>query len=270
MSETLEQDEVQTEANELADAMAGYNARGGEPPAVEPETSAPEQPAVEDAPANDDVKQELSPKEELEALKAEVKAIKSTEHPDVVRKLYGEIGNLNRKILELTPKPAPVVDETAAAIEEFENTANHNYPDLVPMAKVMKQLAANKPAPMPDVDAIVTQRVNETRQRDAIEALAEEHPDYETVRDTSEFKQWLGSKPAEYQSKLQTTWNPAVVSKGLSEFKSAMAEKHKKQARLETAVTLQGVPKQGGASTLPDDEGFNVGYYGARGAKRTR
>jgi hypothetical protein len=100
----------------------------------------------------------------------------------------------------------------------------------------------------------------ELRQADAMEALAEDHPDYETVRETPEYKNWLSSKAPEFQKRFTTTWNPAVVSKGLTEFKESLKDKQKKQNRLAAAVTPMGVPQTGGSSTIPDEDGFSRGY----------
>ena len=261
MSEATEQ--VQTDAEALASMMAGYNARGAEPapPAEEPETSAPE----EIAPAEDDVQAEPSVADKLEALKAEVKAMKESGDPDAVRKLHGEIGNINRTIKQMqapAPAEAPATDDLAEALAAADQMAA-DFPELgAPMARMLKSIAAKQThsAPEINIDSVVSSKVQELRMKDAIEALAEEHPDFDTVRETPEFKTWIASKTPEYQTRLTTTWNPAVVAKGLTEFKEAIAVKQKKQARLAAAVTPQGVPQSPGPSTIPDDQGFANGY----------
>ena len=80
MSEANEQ--VQSEAEAMASMLAGYNARGTEaieaPPAEEPETSSPDLVA----PAEDVVPAEPTVAEKLEALKAEVRAMKESGDSD--------------------------------------------------------------------------------------------------------------------------------------------------------------------------------------------
>lgn len=285
MSEqVLEQPAAPTEAEELAAAQAGYGrkTRGDEPPVEEPAT----QPAVEE-PAGEQPAEasaaEMSPApepeltvttlaEELKALKAKV--ANTTSDPEAVRKLHGEIGNINRtlKALQSTPAKtdeAPADDELAAALKSAEAAAEE-YPEVVgPLVKALKASIARQPAAQAqpeDLAERVTAAVSKARETDAIEALKEEHPDFMTVRDTPEYKTWLSSKPPEFQEKFNTTWNPAVVARGLTEFKDSLKKQAQKQTRLATAVAPQGVPQKAGPSTLPDEAGFSVGYN--KGRKR--
>lgn len=264
MSE-VQEEVVQTEAEELASAMAGYNARGSQPPAEEPEASQPETVAVE--PAIDEPPPEPSVADELAALKAKVKVMSESGDSDAVRRLHGEIGNINRTIqqMQAPAKPAaPATDEVAEALASAESIADE-FPEIGgPMVRALKALAARPaavaPVPLPDIDGRVAAQVTQITQRNAIEQLSEEHPDYTTVRATPEFKAWLSAKAPEFQERFNTTWNPAVVSRGLSEFKDAQAAKIKKQGRLAAAVTPRGVPQTNGPSTIPDDQGAFNGY----------
>lgn len=210
--------------------------------------------------------------EELKALKAKVASASSD--PDAVRKLNGEIGNINRtlKAMQSTSAKtdeAPADDELAAALRNAEAAAEE-YPEVVgPLVKALKASIARQPAAQAqpeDLAERVTAAVSKARETDAIEALKEEHPDFETVRDTPEYKTWLTSKPPEFQQKFLNTWNPAVVARGLTDFKDSLKKREQKQTRLATAVAPQGVPQKAGPSTLPDEAGFSVGYN--KGRKR--
>ena len=193
--------------------------------------------------------------------------------PDSVRKMHGEIGNINRTLKQLTdaqPKPEPVKDELTTAIEDAESIANE-FPEIAgPLVKAMKLLndaRAKAPAPQTDdIDTRVASTVAQIRQTEAIEALREEHPDFETVRDLPAFKAWEATKTPEFQEKLRTTWNPAVVARGLTEFKESLKVKQKKQDRLASAVVAPSAATQAKPSTLPDEEGLMVGYN--KGPKR--
>lgn len=272
-----------TEAEELAAAQAGYGkkaARGDEPPAdesnaqqqqVEQPAETPTETPAENTPAAEPEPTVTSLADELRALKARVAAAPASD-PDV-RRLHGEIGNINRTLQAMQKsakaEDAPVDDELTAAIKSAEAAAEE-YPEVVgPLVKALKASIARQPAAQAkpeDIDERVTTAVSKARETDAIEALKEEHPDFETVRETPEYKTWLASKPPEFQTRFNTTWNPAVVARGLSEFKDSLKKQESKQNRLAAAVTPRGVPQKAGPSTLPDDAGFSVGYN--KGRKR--
>lgn len=283
MSEVLEQPVVQTEAEELASAQAGYGkkARSDELPADDQASQA--QDAAAETPTGDAAataaELPATPEPTVASLADELKALKekvaasSNSDPEAVRKLHGEIGNINRTIKALQNPPkgeeAPANDELAAALASAEAAAEE-YPEVVgPLVKALKASIARQPATQfkpEDIDERVTTAVSRIRETDAREALMEEHPDFEQVRETPEYKTWLASKPPEFQERFNTTWNPAVVARALTEFKDSLKTREKKQSRLAAAVTPQGVPQRAGPSTLPDDAGFSVGYN--KGRKR--
>lgn len=272
--------EVQDDAQALASAVAGYSgkARVEETPAAA-SAEQPEQPA-EEAPQVIEASPEVQPEkteaekiaESLADLKAQVSAIKSGSDPDAVRKLHGEIGNINRTLKQLqapaSAGEAPADDELAAALKEAEKIASEFEEIGGPLVRALKAVAAKQTSKSPDVDiaSVVSEKVKEQRELDAIEALAEEHPDWQTVRSTPEYKAWLSSKTPEFQERFNSTWNPAVVAKGLTEFKDSLKVKETKQKRLAAAVTPQGVPRPATPSTIPDEEAALIGYN--KGPKR--
>ncbi len=148
----------------------------------------------------------------------------------------------------------------SAALREAEAAAE-NFPEVAgPLVNALK-LAAMRQAAAPkvvgpsaeEISALTTERARqaaaEAVQRSAIDALAEEHPDYETVRETAAFKAWIESKPADFRTRLENTWNPAIVSKGLTEFKESQRTKQRKQDRLSNAVVPNGAPAPAAPST---------------------
>jgi hypothetical protein len=261
MSEQTIDDVVQSDAEELASANAGYNKTRGDTPPVEvaPTATEVEKPAA--------VEPQVDLAQELAALKAKVAT--SSGDSITVRKLHGEIGNINRTLKALTAKPAeaPVNDEFTAAMLDAEAAAAE-FPEVVaPLVKALKvSMARQSPVDTSVIEDRISTAIKATRENDAIESLKEEHPDYETVRETPEYNTWLSSKPPEFQHRFTTTWNPAVVARGLTEFKDSLKAKERKQNRLESAVTPQGVPVKPQSSSLPDDAGFAAGYY--KGQKR--
>jgi hypothetical protein len=285
MSEqVLEQPVVQTEAEELASAMAGYGkkTRGDEPPVETPDPASQTQDAAAqteqvqaaataEEPQTPDPEPTVTLADELKALKAKISA--SSGDADEIRKLHGAVGDINRTLKALQSpakaEAAPADDELAAALKSAEAAAEE-YPEVVgPLVKALKASIARHPAVQAqpeDIDERVTTAVSRIRETDAREALMEEHPDFVTVRETPEYKTWLASKTPEFQERFLNTWNPAVVAKGLTEFKDSLKKREQKQTRLAAAVTPQGVPQKAGQSTLPDDAGFSVGYN--KGRKR--
>ena len=275
--------ERQAEAEALQAAMAGYarkEARATTAPADhEPEPhEAVHQPTSEHQPEPPQATTtEPSIAEELAALKAKIKSMEASHgDPDAVRRLYGEVGNLNRQLQQIRdaqPKPEPVKDDLTLALEDAEKIAEEYSEIAGPQVKALKALAA-KIAQTPtapsfdpaEIDSRIAQTATQLRQQEAIEALREEHPDYETVRDTPEFKAWRASKPLEFQHKLDSTWNPLVVSRALTEFKESLKAKQKKQDRLESAVVTPSASARAKPSTLSDEDALWVGYN--KGPKR--
>lgn len=295
-TEVVEEQVEQSDAEALAAAMAGYNARGGNtPPAAEPaeqeQQAGAEQAADEVPPVEAQQAEQPAPVQSLEerlaAFKAEVKQQQAEFGHDAVRKLNSEVGAIKRHLKDLEPKQAPaeapVDDELTAAIHKAEEAAK-DFPDLAgPLVDALKLVGAKaaKPAapgqqPMSaeEISALAQRAASEAAQQARVtaaqEALTEEHPDWETVRETPGFQSWLKAKPSDYQERLANTWNPLVVAKGLTEYKDTLRQqqqaKQQKENRLAGAITPRGVPTPPAPSKLSDDEGFARGYN--KGAPR--
>ncbi len=254
MSEELEQ---VAEDQALSEMMAGYEpTRSDTLPDGDDQTEAPDNEAEPEQTPEITVS-DLS--EELKALKAKVAS--SHGDADTVRKLHGEIGNINRTLLEMQkPSPAPVEDTDAAELDALME----EYPDLVgPLVKTLRATQAQLARlqnPTDDIDQRVSQKIEVLRQSEAAETLAIEHPDYRTLPGTPEYQSWLASKPPEFQEKFLNSWNPAVVARGLTEFKESLKKRESKQERLANAITPKGVSRKAGESTLSDEEALWAGY----------
>jgi hypothetical protein len=281
----LNVDESQAEAEAIAAAQAGYarSTRGYEPP-VPAETSTEKTPAelADDASgeSNGGVTPEqgegedepiVKVEDELKALKAKVAEISTGTDPQSVRKLHGEIGNINRTLKQLqSAKSTPANDDKlAAALKKVEEMAN-DYPEFAaPVLDALKVLGSKQE--LPDLDERISKRLEEDRRAAAIEAIDEAHPDRHEIKDTPEFKAWFASKAPDYQERINTTWNPAVLSQCFTDFKKAnedaRAARQKKQDRLAAAVTPKGSQAKAQPTTLPDDAGFARGYAKGRGQR---
>jgi hypothetical protein len=124
-----------------------------------------------------------------------------------------------------------------------------------------------------EISALVTQQTQQAaaaaaeqaRVQLAQQSLQEEHPDWHVVRETAAFKKWFEAQPEEYRTRVENTWNPAVVAKSLTEFKTELQrqkdQRNQKQNRLAAAVTPpRGDSQQAKPSTIPDERGAEIGY----------
>lgn len=282
---------AQPAGDELADLMAGYNAGAAEAPpaASQAETAQPDagsheaqvtaQPGEVEQPSGEDQPQAVpSIEDRLAELKAEIRAQAQNGSQADVRKLYGEIGAINRTLQELKPapkppEPAPVDAELTAAMEGVDRVAE-DFAELgAPIASAVKALA-NKvnslPAPaapqavsQEQIDATINARLAEQRRRDAEESLVVDHPDFNTVIRSQAFEAWVSTKPADQQATIRNTQNPLLASRFLTDFKASQQVRQQKQSRLAAAVTPTGVAKPAAPSKLSAEEEIMLGYQQA-------
>lgn len=293
MTDTTTQPAEQTEAQALASAQAGYEgkARASAPaePTVQaaaplanseqPASASPQEPDADDEPNPSAEPAAPSEAEQLRAqmddLKAHVRQLSANgADGNTVRKMHGEIGEINRLVKQLataSTKDTPAAeDKLAAALKRAEATAAE-YPEIGgPFFEALKELqsriaqpAEPKPAEVKSPSDMQQQRMKE-RQEEAIRALDEVHPDRHQLKDSPEFKAWFAKKPPEYQKKVTTSWNPAVVAEPFTDFKAYRAARQRKQEQLDAAVQPTGTPTTPQPTTIPDEQGAFIGYNRAR------
>lgn len=300
MTDTVTTPVVDESAQAMQSAQAGYDGKArAQAPAPEVQ-NVPAQPLAETAPAASpkDPEEELTPPAEadkpspitavstqLDDLKAQIRELKEGgADAATVRKMHGEIGELNRSLKQLTAlqkAEAPAVDELAAALADAEAKAAE-YPEIYgPLLKTLKVMQARMGQPaapetaQPPTEAAkpaetVVDPAEQARvatQTAAIKALDEVHPDRHLIRQSPEFQAWLKAKPPEYQKRVTTSWNPAVVAEPFTDFKAFKAKQAKNQQRLDAAVTEKGVPRTE-PTTLPDEAGAQRGYARRASARR--
>lgn len=282
------------EAQAIQDARAGYEGKARAQAPAEPEVKAvPAQPLADstlpasttDPEDEPNLSAEAPPKadaaavaQQLEDLRAQVRDLKASgADADTVRKMHGDIGEINRTLKQLKAlekADAPAEDELAAAIKSAEETATE-YPEIAgPLLKALKVLQSRmtttpaEPEKQP-ADSLPdpTLAVRIAREQAAIDALNEVHPDRLTVKETPEFKKWFAAwKTPEYRTKVTSSWNPAVVAEPFTAYKQWLGAQQRKQERLEAAVTEKGTPLSG-PTTISDEEAARIGYERARGKR---
>ena len=94
----------------------------------------------------------------------------------------------------------------------------------------------------------------------AIKSLDEVHPDRHQVTQSADYKQWFAALSPEIQTKVQNTWNPAVVSQHLTDFKKVVEARKSKQARLDAAVAPKGGAQKPGPTSLTNEQAAMRGY----------
>jgi hypothetical protein len=268
------EDEVKDDSNAIDSMTAGYNKSRGieqEAPAPEVEAAPVEQaePEAVEVAAVEPPAPDLAA--EVAALKAQIAELGGTSAS--VRKIYGELGNINRvvKQLQAAPQGAAGQSEKYAEVLKKAETVAEEFPELAgPLVELVKELSSTPRAassPSVDIEAVVASRVSEMTTQQAVEMLADEHPDFMEVRTTPEYEEWLNAKGTEFREKFINSMNPFYVSKHLSEFKAqrdaARAAKEVKKNRLEAAVTPTGEGASG-PTVLPDTAGLSAGYNKVR------
>lgn len=290
--EVAVQEATQDDAEALASAMAGYNkARGDEPPATE-------EPAQEDAQTEEVAQsteeppavsnEEISVAEELKALKEKVAALKESHGaPDAIRKMYGEIGNINRTLQQMQQtakagpqkEDTPAKDDLAAVLAEVEGlAADDQFPELVgPIAKALKLINAAKgeaKAPqMEEFNALVESRVSQLTRETHLALLNGIAPEWDKIiglpNENGEFpktayRDWLAAKPAEYRERMESSVNAIEIKQSIDAFQAETQEKQRKQNKLAAAVVSKGTSQAANPSVIPDEQGAFIGYNRAK------
>lgn len=304
--------EVQAEAQALAEAQAGYaskaraaaelTAPAPATAAVQPAAGAPLADSVplsasapDPEPAPDLQAEPAKPTaaeaaltQQLEDLKAQVRELKSSgADAATVRKMHGEIGDINRTLKQFAAvkaAEAPAGDELAAALKAAEGVAEE-YPDIAgPIVKAIQAMQTRSPAsaaapepetpepqqqgttPAPTADAEERDEHGYTKvQRAAIDAIDEVVPDRFEIKASPEYQTWFAAwKTPEYRKKVLSSWNPAVVAEPFAAFKAWQAQRKQKQNVIDAAVQPQGSAQAPAATTIPDEAGFQRGYARAK------
>lgn len=174
----------------------------------------------------------------------------------------GRYGRLTQKLTEIQQRMATSATSGAAAkasadadalLKEIEGEFE-DYPEFQAKLKTAfsKVINAGKvPADTADIDRRVMERLNAERQaerernmREAQTALSEAHPDWMTVRETSEYKSWLETLAPRVKKRFLNSMDPDHVADKLDEFKDWREKQGKEKApsatRLQAATTPRG------------------------------
>lgn len=266
------QDQAQQPDDDAAFAAGFAEARGDEPPAeaerpAEEPVAEPEEEPEAPEPEEDTVQETFAGLTQQQLMEGLARAVKAEEED---RRIYGKIGELQRHINSL--QQANSGQPVELSKEDFADLAE-DFPDLA--EKIAKGLSGKLRAvaapqgPAIDLEAIEA-RLSETEERLSrkyeAKLLTMQHPDWRETADSPEFSVWKGTLPQDVQAALDTSWDAQYLSAAISKFKTwrdqAKQTQQQRSARLESAVTPQGLPVKGPA--ISDDDAFSAGFNAVR------
>lgn len=249
---SAEQQAQHDQAQEEARAFEQGFADGDEPAGQEPQQDSASQEPSEDiinAVAAklgiDDLKQRLSLVDELKGRES---------------KVFGSLGAMRQKIDALQRGGVRQLSH-----DDFAEL-NAEYPDFAPLLVAgLNRALAGRPAAEQEVRQPEPQRPSApVRTVDDValaqEELAISHGDWKEVVQTEGFQKWKAALSPQRQKVLDNSWNVAVLSRVLDEYKATLAPKKARQERLEAAITPRGVQRSTPAQTI--EEAFLAGFNG--------
>lgn len=268
------------EADPLPPAEAGADVVADESVGdVDSSAAGADEPAV-DEPADDVIPALGMRASEVKAALAKLEQIDAARHnlEKQNERAWGKFGELQRELMALKAKPQTqeVKQETAKQAARLEKLRGE-YPELADLIEAdLSALASGSAAPAINADEItrtVVERVQAEVQKKTGEISLElEHKGWKALVKSPEFGQWMTllerAKP-DVAQQFRTSYDPAFVSEGISEFKKwrdrQTADKAAKAKRLERAIPATGgtVAAQ---RALSEQEAFEAAFKQARRA----
>lgn len=204
---------------------------------------------------------------------------------------FGKLGGFERSLKQFQDAAAKsgdtvtvTKDDLKELIEEYPDLSDKLVPVLTRVFGRVKMPAVSAQATFDpnEVTKVVDERVTVARRTQAMEDLAELHPDWrevvgapggKTAGQETPWKTWLKTQPAEYQEKVAKSWNPMVVARSIDSFnaseqakKAAEEAKQKPKTRAQRLAEAVPAKKPSAAqeTTPSDDDMFDEGYKTGR------
>jgi len=222
--------------------------------------------------------------DELLAKSTEIEQIRADNRKGIDTALgkYGELARTLGQLQSATPS-GYTVDVTDDIVEDLKA----EFPELGNLQlKAFKKFASKLSGTASATSQAFDPAQMEQQVSDAVasrlivmqtEALEDDYADWRTIVGTqadkdNAYRKWLGTQSAEYQTKLGSTNNAAVISHSIARFQkdtvsrvatrpAAPARPSTRQAQLEAAVSPRGTGAHAPSPTGDDDftAGFNSG-----------
>lgn len=224
--------------------------------------------------------------QELNELKAKAAAIDEirAEYGKKFDSAFGTIGNL-KQLIERVQSSTQSGQQINVTEEDFEELVKEGYPDLAQMnAAALNRILAKakltgsaEPGINPEkVGEIFQERFGsesaklrqslseQIRAELAQEAIEEMHPDFTSVVNSQEFKDWTAANKVNEQKDRKgvlfaESMDARFVGKVINDFKASQKQTATRQSRIAAAVQPRGVGGHAGSSTENDEflNGFN-------------
>lgn len=244
-------------------------------------------PDLEAPPADPALKTEPKPefvqitKEQL--ARFEAAAEKSGTFETQLAKAFGTIGGMKQIVEQLqakTPEGGVITipDDAFAEMEDFPDIAKGMRSALEKTLKGVRGTGDTKAIVDPEV---VNKIVMEGIKQREMETLVDTYPDWQDIvgavdsadkaNPDNAFRKWLGTKTADYQTKINGTHSASVLARAIDEFKTATKvvappppkkedpKKVVRQNRIAGAVQPRGDGNAPQPSKTAEDE-FDAGY----------
>lgn len=189
-------------------------------------------PPDSDAPPTD-VKPEYVQITKEQLTNLEAAAAKTATFETQLNKAFGSIGGLTQLVNDLkskTPEGSVITipDDAFADMEDFPDIAKGMRSAL---EKVLKNQRGTGGAQATVDPEAVSKIVRDGIKAREIEALEDDHPDWKTIvgavdsadkaDPNNAFRKWLGTQPADYQTKVNETHSAPVLARAINKFKEA-------------------------------------------------
>ena len=193
-----------------------------------------------------EVKAEPSSVEEIEQEVSEDKPYKRPNYKkryDDLKKHYdsklNEFKSREQELLEEATKNRTEY-KTPKSAEELEQFKNE-YPDVYEVVETVAHLQSESKAKVLEERlSQLQQREQEISQRDALKRLAENHPDFEDIKNSDTFQDWTKEQPASIQQWITGNTDDAdLASRALDLFKKDFGIKTSEKKKSSSKPTKQ-------------------------------
>jgi len=193
-----------------------------------------------------EVKAEPSSVEEIEQEVSEDKPYKRPNYKkryDDLKKHYdsklNEFKHREQELLEEATKNRTEY-KTPKSAEELEQFKNE-YPDVYEVVETVAHLQSESKAKVLEERlSQLQQREQEISQRDALKRLAENHPDFEDIKNSDTFQDWTKEQPASIQQWITGNTDDAdLASRALDLFKKDFGIKTSEKKKSSSKPTKQ-------------------------------
>jgi hypothetical protein len=189
------------------------------------------------------------------------------------QRLYGKFGEVQREIKRLEALAQQSFEQREQAqplnitAEHFSNMREEFGEDFA--AALARDLAglplggSGQGLGQAQIDELVTQRTESLKNDFEMKIVEVQHPDWQDVAASDDFKGWVAQLPVDVQDQLNNTWDSKFVARALSAYKNDrdLHLENIKKAQLEQQAAEKAKQKKLQAAVLPRSTGRTSDEY---------